>query len=126
MAENLATRVVNIRKQTDRGAFIYVGRRCRHPAFGWLRAHYFANPFKVPAGATLDQKAECLERYRRWLLGTQVGQEGRAHLSALAQVAGHTRKPLGCWCGDWPEEPGLLCHAVVLAKEIDLILARSD
>lgn len=26
--------------------------------------------------------------------------------------------PLACWCGRWPDQPHLLCHAVVLAKRL--------
>jgi hypothetical protein len=51
--------------------------------------------------------------------------ENQAHLLALAEEVRATGKPLGCWCGFWQAgEPLLLCHAVVLAQAVDLILSE--
>jgi hypothetical protein len=122
----MAARVVNVRTQTDPSAFLYVGRRCKHPALGWLQRSYFANPFKVAPRADRREKVECLGKYRRWLLQSLATDEGTRMLSGLAQMVRNSGKPLGCWCGDYPADPHLLCHAVVLAEQIDLFLARSD
>lgn len=118
------TSVINVRTAKDPAEFLYVGRRCKHIRFGWLKASPFANPYKVAHGADESMKRACLDLYRSWLRNT-LNSDGvlRRHLRMLTH--GITDPALGCWCGAWsPGEPELLCHAVILAKTIDLDLAN--
>lgn len=114
------TRVVNVRRSIEdrpqcEQPFLYVGRR-----FGsLLSAHPLANPFRVGPRATREQRLACLERYRAWLDDYPHHEE---ILRDLADEVQRTGKPLGCWCGRWPEQADLICHAVLLARRVDLIL----
>lgn len=122
----MPTQVVNIRTQTDPDAFIYVGRRCKHPVFGWLKGHYFANPFKVSPKATDEEKKECLKQYHRWLIEELATDVGYQEMRGLVQLVQWRNKPLGCWCGNWDgvNKPAPLCHAVILASEADKVLSN--
>lgn len=115
----MPTRVVNIRECRPFLApvrFIYVGRRC-----AGLAAHPLANPYRIDRNASDAQRQVCLARYCEWLAAHEKREQ---LLEGLAWQVCQTGLPLGCWCGNWPENPAMLCHAVVLAKEIDSIIAK--
>lgn len=67
------------------------------------------DPFPLPQGATLEQRVECIARYRAWLLARPTLE---ADLAALWEETEHGKKCLGCWC--YPEP----CHCDVLVEEI--------
>lgn len=117
------TRVVNVRDllATTSGAeelkCIYVGRYM----IGMFKGHPLANPYRVAPDASMEERKVCLAAYREWLDSLAVNSK---HLHDLAQSVQRTGKPLGCWCGNYPEDPELVCHAVVLAKRVDEILSK--
>lgn len=90
--------------------FIYVGRKSNY-----LDGHPLANPFRI----NRHGRQNCLDRYRAWLDGDQAHKE---LVRELADEVRRTGKPLACWCGFWPEEADLICHAVLLAKRVNVIL----
>jgi Domain of unknown function (DUF4326) len=74
---------------------VYIGR---HTQNGWRKSKW-GNPFRLPRNTSMEQRAEVLAMYRRWLLGQS------ALMGALPELHG---KNLLCWCA--PEA----CHGDVL------------
>jgi hypothetical protein len=106
-------RVVSVR--THRGPCIYVGRTMP----GRFVGHPLANPFRVRRGATVAEMDAVLHRYAAWLDALPDRDE---QLARLAEEIRRTGRPLGCWCGSWPEDPDLRCHAVTLAQRVSHLL----
>jgi hypothetical protein len=113
-AAAMTTRVVTVRTCSPEDV-IYVGRRVSRRR---LLAHPLANPFKLRRNATPEEVGACLEKYQAWLDQWDPDQL-RRELQALREEVLRTGLPLGCWCGNYPENPDLQCHAVVLARRID-------
>lgn len=90
-------RVVNVRACVP-GA-VYIGRRARHYARGWLPESPFANPFRIGAHGT---RGEVIEKYRHWLW-SQPSLIDRARMELRGKV-------LECWCSPLP------CHGDVLLE----------
>jgi len=101
----MTTEVVNVR--TYKGPCIYVGRK-----MPGRDGHPLGNPFKLTDSISRE---DCIEKYQRWLAYHDEKDELLADLAAEVKRTG---LPLGCWCH--PE----LCHAHVLAAEVDQILRR--
>lgn len=103
--------VVNVRglkPAEDRVTLVYVGRRCRAwNGSGYWPGHVLANPYRLRASATLGERAECLLRYREWLVSSP---RLVADLSDLWEDTDNGRLALGCWCHPEP------CHADLLAE----------
>ncbi len=99
-------------EHSGRWRFIYVGRANR---FCHLPAHPLANPFRVPGQASQMQRFYVVEQYRAWLMALP---DAREQLIKLHRLVNRTGFPLACWCGRWPEEEKLACHAVVLAHTL--------
>lgn len=99
----MVVEVVNIKNY--HGNVIYVGRKC----YGF-KGHALANPFRLPPNATLEERRQCLAKYREWL-PTIVDLD--EHISILAEQVRATGQPLGCWCVP------LECHASILAKMVE-------
>lgn len=114
------TEVVNVRDFPFEAPtpYLYVGGYTA----GLFRGHPLASPFEPPRRAKKAERQRSLDRYRDWLL-SEPWHEGV--LRRLAERVGRTRLPLGCWCGTssavWRPP---LCHAVVLAEHVDLILGK--
>lgn len=120
-------RVVSVRGipvgDPRRDGIVYVGRRMNYQTNGAVWPHHpLANPFRVrrtahsAAGpADCETVAECLAKYRPWLLARPTLL---ADLAALWEASGRGAKSLGCWCGftQVPGGPHLDCHAAVLAE----------
>lgn len=109
--------VVTIRGLTPFDAYhrtIYCGR----PMPG-LPGHPLGNPFRIGKRSTPAEREECLRQYREWLDNHPERDKLLAGLAALVQ---RKQVPLSCWCGNWPENPDLQCHAVELAKRVQMIL----
>jgi hypothetical protein len=89
--------------------FVYVGRAVR-----WTQweASIWGNPF-IAGEYEGDNAAE---RYRRYVLSRPE------LMRRLGELRGKT---LGCWCGSYPENLYLGCHAVVLAELADNVGAAS-
>lgn len=85
--------VVNVR-YWQRPVDVYIGRACR----GW-QASKWANPFKLPTKPSEEQRAECLEKYAKWIV------ERPDLMAAIGELRGKT---LGCWCAPKP------CHGDIL------------
>lgn len=104
-------KVVNIRDftGTDR-PYLYCGRAVRSKG---LKAHPLANPFRLPAKATQEDRVECLKQYREWLDALPNRDE---LLQGLAAEVKLLHLPLGCWCA--PKS----CHADILAELIEPLL----
>jgi len=98
-------RVVHVNRH--QGPRIYVGRKGRAG-----RGHPLANPFKLKPNATDRERAECIAKYRDWLLAQPDLAE---QLEALRVETRNGERPLACWCA--PKA----CHADVLAE---LLTAR--
>jgi|AGTN01.1.fsa_nt_gi hypothetical protein len=95
---------------------IYVGRRSE--SLG-IPGHPLANPMWIRKTASREERLGCLDWFIRWLDGNP---DRDRLLGELAEQVRRTGLPLACWCGEWPEEPDLVCHAVELAKRVDRIL----
>ena len=93
-------RVVNVR--ASHGPCVYVGR-----AGGGRRGHPLANPHKLKANATPDERAACIAKYRAWL---QTLPDLAERLESLRVETNNGERPLGCWCAPLP------CHADVLCE----------
>lgn len=93
----MSDRVVNLR-HVELGDAVYVGRAS--PRRG-LAESAFGNPFKIGPDGT---RAEVIEKYRSWLLGSQE------LLLRLPELRG---RRLACWCKPLP------CHGDVLAELVD-------
>lgn len=65
----------------------------------------WGNPFPLPRGASVAERAAVLERYRQWLMN-----QPRLVAAARRELRG---KVLGCWCK--PQA----CHGDVLAAVAD-------
>lgn len=98
-------RVVNVRDFPFEypTPYVYVGRYMP----GVFRGHPLANPFKLRRKATAADRAECLDKYRAWVLAHPRRDE---LLAGLLRQVRTTGLPLGCWCHPQP------CHADVLAE----------
>ncbi len=90
---------------------VYVGRAC----CGWPWSKW-SNPFKIRRADLKDgpgnfcaTPAEALQRYKDYIRAKIRTEPERYD---LAELRG---KVLCCWCGRFPENPDLQCHAVVLA-----------
>lgn len=99
------TTVISVRgkKRADLLAdpdFVYVGRAVRWTE--WT-ASVYGNPFTRGEFPGDDAVA----RYRRY---ATASPELMRHIGYLKG------KTLGCWCGSYPEDPNLGCHARVLAE----------
>ncbi len=97
--------------------FIYVGR-----SVGLLDGHPLANPFRVGRKAHRAARLACIRRYEEWL---DSQEDNLQEIETLAHQIRQTGKPLACWCGFWPKEEDLVCHAVLLAKRVNVILEAS-
>ncbi len=108
--------VVNVREVgAYTGKCVYVGRAMRG-----LAGHPLGNPFKIARTATDAEKIECLKRYEAWM---ENHPQRDKLLHDLADFIEQKNLPvLGCWCGNWPQNPILLCHAVVIARKVQPIL----
>jgi len=101
MAEAMAetTRALFDYRRLDPAAGdVYIGRADR---FGRWPGSKWANPYRIPRSAPLEQRAEAVGRYLTYL-----------HLvrPELLRDVGELRgKVLRCWCG-----PDQLCHGDVL------------
>lgn len=91
--------------------YIYVGRYMP----GIFAGHQLGNPFKLPKKAKQQDRVECLEKYRSWLLARPDFEE---QIEILVRKVVVTGLPLGCWCA--PK----LCHADVLAELINERLSQ--
>lgn len=103
-------RVVNCRglnSPEKRAGVCYCGR----PFAGW-NGHPLKNTFKPGRDGTL---AECLAKYREWLLARPRLE---TDLAALWEQTQHGELPLGCWCVEAAAGDGspLVCHAQILAE----------
>lgn len=105
----MPTKVVNVR--TYQRPFIYVGR-----VMPGRKGHPLANPFRLVSWASPEERKDCLARYEEWLLGNPYHEK---LLRELAEEVSEYGSPLGCWCA-----PNPLCHASVLAREVDRLLAE--
>lgn len=100
--------VVNIRsylgQSDDKVSCVYVGRANQRYR---LRGHRLANPFALRSGAGSDQREECLEKYRKWLLALT---DLDVQLRLLYRQCEGGKLPLACWCHP------LSCHCDILAE----------
>lgn len=114
----MLVRVVSLRgmiwNQIARRQSIYCGRKM--PGLG---ESPLANPFKVSKRSTPEERQECLRKYEQWL---DAHPERDRLLADLAEKVRQTGYPLSCWCGFYPDNPNLQCHAVILAKRVQKIL----
>jgi hypothetical protein len=117
MDDALTVKVVDVHDyrevSKDGRRFIYVGRRS--PTWG-LFAHPLANPFRVTRAEPERVRRRAVEQYRQWLAEHPKRSEC---LTELLDEVNRTGFPLGCWCGNYPDDPDLLCHAVVLALALN-------
>ena len=97
---------------------VYVGRTV--PACH-LKAHPLANPFKIKRGASRAERLECLEKYKAWLDALPDLNE---QLQRLQEELERSGLPLACWCGNWPEDGDIICHARELAERLNERMAK--
>jgi len=107
MTTRIHCRVVHVKKY--QGKCVYVGRKGRAG-----RGHALANPFVLKKNATDEERADCIHKYREWLLARPDLAE---QLDALRVETDDGKLPLACWCA--PKA----CHGDVLAE---LLLARGS
>ncbi len=109
----MPTAVANVRQVGFDGC-IYVGRYMPNRCAG----HPLGNPFKAGKQRTRQQS---MKLYALWL----KEPEQQTAILHLARRVEKTGLPLGCYCVEFTwrgEEPAPLCHAILLAKQVDLIL----
>jgi hypothetical protein len=112
----MVTRVVSLHDRSP-AEVVYVGPPM--PAQG-LKGHLLASPFPPAPAATREDRRIHLAKYETWLLTWNPEKLWR-EIPALAAEVWQTGKPLGCWCGNYPDDLDLACHAVALAKRIDAL-----
>ena len=104
-------KVNGLRTPEQRATVTYVGR-----AFAGWPASKWGNPHKV--GRWTPEAAGAAVK----LFRAHAASQPPGWLAELWEACAHGAKPLGCWCLDWDGTGPLLplCHAAVLAEELNL------
>lgn len=102
----------------DKTSIVYVGRYS--PSNGGWPGHALCNPFKPKD----YPKQNCVNLFTLWLKRHAKREEILTRLMGEVLATG-TVRPLGCWCVNWDGtgEPPMVCHAVVLAVELQKLAA---
>jgi|GEM_PF-3218933 len=129
----IKTTVISVRGQDYESLmanpdFVYVGRRVHYTK--WQTPSVFANPYSVhsfPSNALAFFEADLALAYLGLIVPKRMDRHGKSHhyedqFRAMIPRLGELRgKTLGCWCGNYPENPDLVCHARLLAELVNAI-----
>lgn len=108
----MTSHVIHVHDMAAYPDAVYVGRA---NGANNLKQSALANPFVVDRHG---DRAECVERYRGWLLNKIEYEEGYAVINAMINARD---KPLACWCRHAGEErnENNICHADVVIEILE-------